>query len=70
MLACSAAPLFYARPFLAPPMFDGLFVALASALFWPVTGPVQEAENLPHMTRMVADAEFTLDDLRHSFAGP
>lgn len=70
MLACSAAPFFYARPSLAPPAFDGKFIPLSGTLFWFLTGPVQAAENLPHVAGMVAYAELTLDDLRDPSTGP
>ena len=70
MTACSSTPLFYARPILASPGFDGKFIPLPGALFRFLTRPLQAAENLPHVARMVADAELALDDLRHPITGP
>ncbi len=70
MLACSSVPFFYARPFFATPTFDGSFISLPCPLLRPLTGPVQTAENFPHVTRMITDAEFALDDIRHPFTGP
>jgi hypothetical protein len=68
--ACSSRPLFYARPILASPAVDGKFIPLPGALFRFLTGPVQAAEDLPHVTRMVADAQLALDDVRDALASP
>src|ERR1019366_6826572 len=70
----SFAPLFglffNVRPTDLLPVTDGLFVALQRPSHGPLAAPAECHQNLPHVTRMIANAKFLLDQVRHAFGSP
>src|ERR1035437_2322022 len=70
----SFAPLFglffNVRPTDLFPVTDGLFVAPQRPSHGPLAAPAECHQNLPHVTRMIANAKFLLDQVRHAFGSP
>lgn len=52
------------------PSLDGSLVALQGSARGPLEAPVHPAKNHPDVSGMVVDAEFLLDQVRHSITVP
>src|SRR6185437_7960745 len=61
---------FNGRPSVLFPFADSCLVPLQRPTDGPLRAPVQPAKNLPHMTRVIADAKLLLDQIRDTLAGP
>ena len=61
---------FNARPGLAFPVFDGLFVALQRSPRWALRTPVQLPQQLPDMPGVIPDPELFLDQVRYPITSP
>src|SRR5512147_267135 len=68
--APSASRFFYRRPRRAFPAGDGGLVALPGPAFGLLATPAEARQELPHVARVIHDAELALDQGRHAREGP